>query len=35
MYDHADLQPKGVRNPVMPSVVEDSVLYKTTLFGPT
>ena len=37
MYDHATLIPKGMRSPMLPHIVEsdESVSYRTTLFGPT
>lgn len=37
MYDHAELQPFGLRSPLMPSppVGDEGRLHATTLFGPT
>lgn len=37
MYDHAELEPRGLRSPLLPAVepAEDAALYPSTLFGPT
>lgn len=35
IYDHADLQPRPLRSPLLPPVAEEGPAYPTTLFGPT